>query len=164
MTRKARSLESLGKFPIILAEPLRHFDSPKFNLEKLSKIPINEIIPEDGNCTLFMWSPSKLLMDALFLISEWNFYYRDSLIWRKGYVMGHENYTGKYDYLLIATYKRMPEEIASEKVDTISKKIDDYAYKADVLYATINELYPKERKLQLFLKNPRTGWENWMEL
>jgi N6-adenosine-specific RNA methylase IME4 len=116
----------------------------------------------DENAILFLWVTAPLMKRCFPIIEAWGFEYKAQFIWDKiDHVMGFYN-SVRHEHLLIATKgsaitpdeKRLFDSVQSIKRTEHSKKPSEF-------YDIIDTLYDHGRRLELFSRNGREGWDSW---
>jgi len=139
---------------------------PVMDLEDIKSLPIKNLT--NDNCALFLWATWPNILEAFEVIEAWGFTYRtkaftwvkknkiaDSLFWGMGY------YTRANDEpCLLGVKGSMP--VASKGVHSvIISPIREHSQKPDEIYSLINELYPNTKRLELFARDKKEGWDVW---
>ncbi len=89
------------------------------------------------------------------------FEYKTSFIWdKRRHNMGHYN-SVRHEFLLLATRGSCP--IDSDKLinSVVSIERTSHSRKPDEFYDIIESLYTWGRRLELFQRIPRNGWDGW---
>lgn len=166
-------------FDVILADPpwtfrtwtsdsARHV-SKKYNLmstEDIAALPVRDIAAE--NCALFLWATWPNIEEAFPVIRAWGFTYRTiAWVWVKakksgtGFHFGMGYYTrANTEPCLLAVKGRMP--VASHSVSAVLyAPVRRHSQKPDEQYRKIGDLYPNSRRVELFARYEREGWDRW---
>lgn len=165
------------KYDVILADPPWAFEVwnkdtgagrsaeshyPTMSTQDICQLPI----PAADNCALFLWSCWPTLPDALDVVSAWGFTYKTiAWVWVKakesgmGFFTGMGYYTrGNTEPCLLAVRGRMPvDDHAIQSL--IYSPVREHSRKPDEQYAKIDRLYPNTRRLELFARRRREGWD-----
>jgi len=159
-------------YQVIYADPPWQYND-KQNIDNLGgaekhypTMSINELcemkIPKTkDNAVLFLWTTAPILEDAFKIINTWNFKYKAHFIWDKvQHNMGHYN-SVRHELLLIATKGNcLPDNVKLfDSVQTI-EKTKKHSEKPTHFYEIIETLY-KGKKIELFARNKREGWDSW---
>jgi N6-adenosine-specific RNA methylase IME4 len=116
----------------------------------------------DENAILFLWVTAPLMKRCFPILEAWGFEYKAQFIWDKiDHVMGFYN-SVRHEHLLIATKgsaitpdeKRLFDSVQSIKRTEHSKKPPEF-------YDIIDTLYDHGRRLELFSRSGREGWDSW---
>lgn len=131
---------------------------PTMNIEELCNLPIEELSLNDA--ALFIWVTSPLLEDVFCVINSWGFEYKASFVWDKvKHNMGHYN-SVRHEFLLLATRGSCtPDNMKLfDSVQSIERT--HHSKKPEQFYDIIDTLYGG-RKIELFARNKRNGWDAW---
>ena len=166
-----------GKYQVIYADPPWKYDTALLRKEVESHYPTMDLKEICGwgdkikniaadNCVLFMWSTTAKLNWFMDVITAWGFEYKTSMIWDKvKHNMGYYC-SQRHEILIIAGKGSATPTITDKKVvqsiDSV-QSIEKTAHskKPDEFYEIIETLYPNTKKIELFARNKRDGWENW---
>lgn len=137
----------------------------------------------DGNAIMFMWATAPKLADAMRLLGAWGFTYKTFDVWVKvprdrerdqlvlaeemraeegeHYGMGY--YTRvRHEPILIATVgKFSPPEPARRPVSAFYAEVGRHSEKPLIEYERIEAMYPDARRVELFARARREGWDAW---
>jgi N6-adenosine-specific RNA methylase IME4 len=116
----------------------------------------------DKNSVLFLWVTAPMLEKCFPIIKAWGFSYKSLYVWNKvRHVMGHYN-SVRAELLLIATRGTMtPDsgELINSVVQTIERS-GKHSEKPQEFYRIIERMYTYGRKLELFARSDRDGWDS----
>lgn len=169
-----------GKYQVIYADPPWAYDvdlssgatrSPENNypvmeLDELVEFgeKVREISAE--NCILFMWITAPKLNWMNDILEAWGFEYKTNLIWDKIKPnMGHYS-SVRHEILIIAgkgTCSPHTDGATIQSVDSVQsiEKSPRHSEKPQEFMEIIEKLYPDTKKIELFARNKRDGWESW---
>jgi N6-adenosine-specific RNA methylase IME4 len=164
--------------------------SPNFkynnHYEPMDYVEIGELsIPTYKDAILFLWAPWPVLEEALYIIEKWGFKYMTNFVWLKDRDDGLlSNYTSDHrtELLFIARkgdvpvpmeHTRPPSVIGLKKVGVdgnnkrlsiASAPIPEDGGRPEVVYETIERMYPNRRYVELFPRreNKRKDWDTWL--
>lgn len=165
-------LTSIGRYPIILADPPWAYDFnkddadeienhyPTMDLEAICDLPVSESALDD--CVLFLWTTSPKLEESFAVINAWGFNYRTCAIWDKGWIGPGYYFRQRHELLLVATRGSIPVPAPSSRPDSIFlEKRTAHSKKPEIAYQLIESMYPDLPKLELFSRTAREGWTVW---
>jgi N6-adenosine-specific RNA methylase IME4 len=115
----------------------------------------------DDNAVLFIWVTSPLLERCFPIIRAWGFQYKASFVWDKvRHNIGFYN-SVRHELLLVATKGSCKPDIA-KLVDSVQsiKRSAKHSEKPQEFYAIIEGMYDYGRKLELFSRCAREGWDS----
>lgn len=174
---KLKPLE--GKYRIILCDPPwwyhglnqadeyghaeRHFDcldDKQLMAFKPDGVRLIKDIADD-NSVLFCWVTSPLLERCFPILRAWGFAYKSSFVWDKvKHNMGHYN-SVRHELLLIATKGTCTPDVPRLLDSVVSiERSDKHSEKPKEFYDIIETLYDHGRKLEIFARSGRDGWDS----
>jgi N6-adenosine-specific RNA methylase IME4 len=114
----------------------------------------------DDDAVLFMWVTSPLLERCFPNIKAWGFDYKASFVWDKEkHVMGHYN-SVRHEFLLICTKGSCRPDVPT-LINSVQRiKRIEHSRKPQEFYDIIETLYDHGRKLELFARSGREGWDS----
>jgi N6-adenosine-specific RNA methylase IME4 len=122
------------------------------------KRPIKELA--DDNSVLFMWVTAPLLERCFPIINAWGFKYKANFVWDKeDHVMGFYN-SVRHEHLLIATRGSCTPDVIKLYDSVFKEKRAEHSKKPTEFYKIIETLYDHGRKLELFARSGRKGWDS----
>ena len=114
----------------------------------------------DKNAVLFLWVTSPLLERCFQVIKAWGFEYKANFVWDKvKHNMGHYN-SVRHEFLLICTKGSCTPDI-KKLVDSVQsiERSGRHSEKPVAFYDIIEGMYDHGRKLELFGRSTRDGWD-----
>lgn len=166
------------KFSLVLADPPWRYDYSLTNSRKIeNQYPtmdldgICNLSDESGksvvdifddDCVLFMWTTSPKLLESFKVIDAWGFQYKTCLVWDKQKIgMGY--YARQQHEILLVATRGNPgtPEPGDRPPSVISEPRGKHSAKPEVFRETIEKMYPHAKKVELFCRTPRDGWEAW---
>jgi len=165
-----------GKYNVILADPPWKYNDtcengaiqskgadkhyPVMTIQQLCKLDIPTLCVD--NCILFLWVTSPFLEECFEVINSWGFKYKASFVWDKiKHNMGHYN-SVRHEFLLMCIKGSFqPEEMKLYDSVISIEKTKKHSEKPEVFYEIIETLYPTSKKIELFARNKRPGWDSW---
>jgi N6-adenosine-specific RNA methylase IME4 len=159
-----------GVFDVLLADPPWKYDFaetetreienqyPTMTVSELAKLSV----PSATDSVLFLWATAPKLREALAVLDAWGFDYKTHAIWDKEKIgMGYW-FRGQHELLLVGTkgkFKAPPE--GSRVSSVIRSARSKHSEKPDAAYVAIEQMFPHGRRLELFARTERQGWERW---
>lgn len=160
----------IGEFSVIYADPPWKYDfSETTSREIESKYPTMTVeqiasmeIPSAENAVLFLWATAPKLLEALEIIKAWGFSYRTNAVWDKEIIgMGYW-FRGQHEFLLVGTKGNVsPPEQSARVSSVIRQKRSEHSKKPGITYEIIEKMFPNQKRIELFARNEREGWESW---
>lgn len=120
---------------------------------------------DNENSILFMWTIDKYLFEAQSIGEQLGYKLHARLIWNKvtgipaafTVRFGHEYLLYMYKGNLIPVDKNERGKIHTVFTEPVVK----HSMKPDISYKIIERLYPNLRKLELYARRERYGWDCW---
>jgi N6-adenosine-specific RNA methylase IME4 len=161
-----------GLYDIIYADPPWQYDFsvessrdienqyPTMSKEEL--IGLAEKIPAAENCVLFMWVTAPKFAEGLDLLELWGFKYKSNLAWDKEIMgMGYW-FRGQHEHLLVGVKGEVsPPHESVRHPSVIRSKRSKHSKKPEEVYELIERYFPDKRKIELFARSQRQGWDSW---
>ena len=162
----------IGQFSILYADPpwlYEHVKTenraienqyPTMPLDEIKSLPVGDISAPDS--ALFLWATSPKLAEAMDVMSAWGFDYRTSAVWVKDKIGMGYYFRQRHEFLLVGTRGKLPTPEPSSRPDSvISAPRLEHSAKPIGVYDLLEQMYPEHRKIELFCRSPRNGWESW---
>lgn len=140
-------------------------DYPVCSLEEIKDhlSQATSLCSEDS--VLFLWTIDKYLFEAQQLAEELGYKLHARMIWNK--VTGiPAAFTVRYGHeYLLYMYKGKLTPVALEergKIHTVfTEKVQRHSQKPEISYEIINRLYPHLKKLEMYARTERDGFDVW---
>ena len=170
-----------GPFPVIYADPpwsyrgqVQHggadkpFTSsagtfyPVVDIDTLCDLPVERLRDPEGS-VLFLWTTGPILEDAMRLMRDWGYKYKQiAFVWDKQMVNPGSYSMTQCEYVLVGTYKKIPKPRGARNIrQFFSERRTGHSRKPDGIARRIEEMFPTQRKLELFARSSRLGWETY---
>lgn len=135
-------------------------------IDDICALPIQDFMAE--NCVLLLWCTWPHIFYAQDVMNAWGFRYRSiAWVWAKlnpsslGFHVGMGWYTrGNTEPCMLAIKGSMPPATRDVQALIVSP-VREHSRKPDEQYGKIERLYPDARKLELFARKARPGWDVW---
>ena len=163
-----------GKYRVIYADPPWKYGDergtvaaggavaqyPLMSIESLCKMDVALLAAKDA--VLFMWVTVPLADEALEVVDAWGFEYKTQLVWDKQRPF-YGNYSHvQHELLYICTKGSCtPAKGVDLPHSIVSIKRTKHSAKPHEFYDLIETLYPRGKKIELFARNEREGWDCW---
>jgi len=130
---------------------------PVMPLADICAMPIRDKC--EPNSVLFLWVTAPILEESFQVINAWGFNYKTFIVWDKvKHNMGH--YTSvRHEALLIATRGSGMPEVPRLYDSVVTQERGAHSEKPEIFYEMIETLYPSGKKLELFARKEREGWD-----
>ncbi len=170
---KACSLAAIAqKYTVILADPswsYRNDDSPVSAERQYPTMPLDEIesMGEDiarisaPGAVLLLWATVPLLPDALCVVEQWGYRYKTHFIWYKTGATGMGSWSQVDHEVLVLAVR--PDSIPPAKrySSIIEAPRGKHSSKPDIVYKMVESMWPGARRIELFARRSRDGWDRW---
>ena len=137
------------------------FKYPTLKLKELMELKVSSIAAE--NCLLFMWTTGPQMENALKLGSAWGFDYKTvAFVWDK-MVHNPGRYTlSQTEFVLVFKKGKIPTPRGARNIkQLLSSHRGEHSEKPKEIKAKISEMFPTQRKIELFARENYIGWDSW---
>lgn len=138
-------------------------DYPVCSLDEIKEHLSLATTASGDNSILFLWTIDKYLFEAQEIAESLGYKLHARMIWDK--VTGiPAAFTVRYGHeYLLYMYKGKLTPVAKEergKIHTVFReKVTKHSKKPEIAYEIIERLYPNLRKLEMYARNTRPGWD-----
>lgn len=138
-------------------------DYPVCSLDEIKEHLSLATAASGDNSILFLWTIDKYLFEAQEIAESLGYKLHARMIWDK--VTGiPAAFTVRYGHeYLLYMYKGKLTLVAKEergKIHTVFReKVTKHSKKPEIAYEIIERLYPNLRKLEMYARNTRPGWD-----
>ena len=143
----------------------KELEYPTCSLEEIKEHLQQATSLTSDNSILFLWTIDKYLFEAEQIAKDLGYKLHARMIWNK--VTGiPAAFTVRYahEYLLYM-YKGKLTPVAKEergKISTVfTEQVTRHSKKPQIAYEIIERLYPEAKKLEMYARNTRSGWDCW---
>ena len=126
-------------------------------LDQIRNLPIPELAADDAH--LWLWVPNGLVPEAIQLIKDWGFTYRNSFYWIKPRVGLGVYLRNASETVLFATRGKAPVLFKGQP-NWLFAPLQDHSHKPEEMYEVIERVSPGPY-LELFARRHRHGWDSW---
>lgn len=137
------------------------FKYPTLKLRELKQLDVPSISADD--CILFMWTTGPQLANSIELGEAWGFEYKTvAFVWDKQ-VHNPGRYTlSQTEFVLAFKKGRFPTPRGARNIrQLISVHRGKHSEKPEAVIKGITEMFPEQKKIELFARKNFTGWDNW---
>lgn len=118
----------------------------------------------DNECVLYMWSTAPVLKRAIAIGESWGFQYSQvAFVWNKDRI-SPGNYTlTQCEFVLVFRLKRgkLPKRSKTNVRQFFSEKPREHSRKPEYVQDMLDFMYPGAKKIELFARRSREGWDAW---
>jgi N6-adenosine-specific RNA methylase IME4 len=137
-----------------------HYDC--MDLAAIKALPVNAWASKDA--ALYLWCTTPHLANALAVVAAWGFTYKSCLVWIKERIgTGYWN-RNRHEHLLIGARGSgvCPRYRNVALVDSVIEgQQRGHSHKPDRAAEIIEKYHPDMRKLEMFAREHRPGWDSW---
>jgi N6-adenosine-specific RNA methylase IME4 len=119
------------------------------------------------NCALAMWATQAQLPQAIETMKRWGFDYKTAGAWAKQSKTGAAWAFGTgywlrstAEFFLLGAYGRPDIRSRSER-NLIVAPVREHSRKPEALHEALERMFPAVRKLEMFAREQREGWDSW---
>jgi len=136
-----------------------HYSTMK--IEDMKKLPVQSLC--EKNCLLFMWSSSPHLPQAIELMNAWGFEYKTiAFVWDKQRVNPGYYTMSQVEICIVGKKGNIPSPRGSRNTrQFLSQMRGRHSAKPNEIRDRITEMFPTQRKLELFARDEVVGWDRW---
>lgn len=137
------------------------FKYPTVKLKDLMKLDVSKITADD--CLLFMWTTGPQLANAIKLGEAWGFEYKTvGFVWDK-MVHNPGQYTlSQTEQVLIFKHGRIPRPRGARNMrQLVTIHRGKHSEKPEEVASRITNMFPTQKKIELFSRREREGWDTW---
>ena len=134
---------------------------PTMALDEICALPVDSFAADD--CTLLLWTTSPKLAESMEVIEAWGFNYRTCAVWDKERMGMGYYFRQQHEILLVATKGSPGVPDPSVRVSSVfrMKRDERHSAKPAEIAEAIEAMYPNAKKIELFCRSPRAGWDVW---
>ncbi len=138
---------------------LNHYQSVPTH--ELVKLPVPDVA--DENCLMFMWATNPHLNQAILLGQAWGFNYSTvAFVWDKQMHNPGRYTISQCELCLLFKKGKIPTPRGRRNVRQLfSEKRSNHSTKPDTIRNSILEMFPYQKKIELFARKKETGWTAW---
>lgn len=137
---------------------MRHY--PCMSDAELVALPVAEWAMPDA--LLCCWTTAPMLERSLSVVRAWGFRYVSQIVWDKGRIGTGYWVRNSHEIVLIAKRGKFPAvRPAPFPESVIREKAREHSRKPELLQEWIDAAWPDARKLELFARRQRAGWQAW---
>lgn len=159
----------VGQYSLIYADPPWRYENSGGRLAIENHYPTMELaeicafpVPAADDAVLFLWVPNCLVLKGGQVMEAWGFEYKTNAVWFKDRPCWGHYFQNYHEMLLIGTKGKIGTPgRSSREPSVIQAERRAHSQKPDEVYEIIEAMYPQTRKIELFARNARSGWDCW---
>ncbi len=134
---------------------------PTMTFKELLSLNVKKFCSSD--CILFMWTTGPFLAESIDLIRGWGFEYKTmGFVWDKDAILPGFYTMSRNEFCLIGKRGRIPQPRGARNVRQYhQEKRSRHSAKPDEFRKRIEEMFPTQRKLEMFARIKKPGWDIW---
>jgi N6-adenosine-specific RNA methylase IME4 len=158
------------KFDIIVADPAWKYDGKTGVSKKVDEhyqvqhattwnsLPVADIAADDS--LLFMWCSGPVLKQAIELMGEWGWTYKQiAFIWDKERIIPSSYVNTQTEMVIVGKRGKIPQPRGCRKQrQMLQEPRGKHSAKPEVVQDRIDLMFPTQNKLELFARRHREGW------
>jgi N6-adenosine-specific RNA methylase IME4 len=159
-----------GVFDVIYADPPWRLpgkaDSSRAVENHYPTMPLNEIcalkVPAAKDALLYLWSVPTMPAAGLQVMEAWGFEFVDQAVWVKNQFGQGQYVRHQHELLLIGRRGSFPPPPTNRRfASVITAPRGRHSEKPALVYELLEQAHPRARKLELFARQARKGWQAW---
>ena len=144
---------------------VREIGYPTMQTPELRQLLLSELLPyAEKNHALFVWTIESHLLNALQLFSSLDYTKHTTFIWDKGSGVSPFTVRFQHEYLIWFYAGKMQPvalDVRGKFATVINEASRQHSRKPDKAYRLIDHLYPEAKKIDVFSREKRVGWQQW---
>lgn len=134
---------------------------PTMKIDEIKKLNVASLCEKD--CLLFMWSSSPHLPQAIDLMQSWGFEYKTiAFVWDKQRVNPGYYTMSQVEVCLVGKKGNIPSPRGARNIKQfLSQMRGRHSAKPSEVRDRIVEMFPTQRKVELFAREEVEGWDRW---
>jgi N6-adenosine-specific RNA methylase IME4 len=140
----------------------RHYNT--MSMEDLANLPVQTL--HNGCAVLFMWTTFPKLPQAMELFRYWDFEYKSGFAWNKYFGTRRKGmgywFRQDQELMLVGSCGGAPAPPHDRRYDaSMYGGYRGHSVKPEAAHQRIEGMYPRARKIELFARERRDGWDAW---
>ncbi|NCV44543.1 MAG: hypothetical protein EBW15_07100 [Actinobacteria bacterium] len=140
--------------------------------QEIRMLPVRKLMNDKS--IAFVWATGPRLDAAIYTIASWGLHYRGvAFVWvktnRQGVPIGARGVrpsivkpTCEFVLACSPVRKGRPMPLADESIpNTVLAPTREHSVKPDAVHERIEAMYPNAKRLEMFARRPREGWQVW---
>ena len=157
-------------YDLILADPPWQYSFSRSGSRKIENhyptMTVDEIaalaVPAAPDCALYLWGTAPKLLEALRVMDGWGFRYVTNAVWDKEIIGMGYYFRGQHEHLLIGKRGKPPVPAPGSRVSSVIRsRRSRHSAKPPVVHEILEAMYPDARRLEMFARDARPGWDVW---
>lgn len=135
---------------------------PSMSYDEMASMPVRDWCADQ--CVLFMWTTGPNLDQAIRLGQAWGFNYKQvAFVWDKGRTLAGNYTITQCEFVLVFRPKRgkLPDRGRTNVRQYFEERKRQHSRKPEYVQDMIEQMYPDARRLEMFARRSRPGWDVW---
>jgi N6-adenosine-specific RNA methylase IME4 len=166
-----------GEFDFIMADPPWTFKTYSdkglkksaqaqydcMSIEGIRALPVSHLVKP--NAIIWLWATWPMLPEALQTMHAWGFQYKTGGVWAKRTKTGKLRWGTGFrlrsvcePFLIGARGQPKSSRAVCNMVDGLAR---EHSRKPDAAFLAAEKMMPDAKRLELFSREKRVGWDNW---
>jgi len=143
--------------------PEKHY--PTMSTEEICALPVRDL--RDKNCALLLWATMPTLPDAIQVMEAWGFKYKTcAFSWVKVRkdgmpLSGMGSYTKSNIEICLLGMRGHIKAVDKTIPQVVMARRSIHSAKPHEVYERIERLFGPAKRIELFARNTREGWDSW---
>ncbi len=154
-------------YDIIYADPPWRYDNgtPGREIERHYPTMSDEEIcalsvPAATDAIIYLWATAPRLESALMVIRAWGFRYKTQAVWDKAIAGMGFWFRGQHEILMVGTRGNVSPPKQADRIPSVIKcQRGKHSSKPDYVRSMIEKWYPAAKRLEMFSRLKRPGWD-----
>lgn len=128
--------------------------------QELIALPMRDVAADPA--LLLLWTTSPMLVRSLNVVEAWGFKYVSEIVWVKSRIGTGFWVRNRHEKVLVCKRGRFPWPGKAPFADSvIEAPTRQHSRKPEALQDQIDAAWPHARKLEMFARRERPGWDVW---
>jgi N6-adenosine-specific RNA methylase IME4 len=135
---------------------------PSMSMSEMEEMRVRELCCDQ--CVLFMWATGPKIGDAIKLGTAWGFKFINvAYVWNKERPLPGAYTITQCEFVLVFRPKKgvLPKRYKTNSRQYFSEKRTQHSRKPEYVQDELDAIYSDARKLELFARRSRDGWDVW---
>lgn len=119
-------------------------------------------VPAADDAVLYLWATATHTPEAIDVLRAWGFDYKTQACWDKQALGVGYWFRGQHELLLVGTRGDVsPPDSDNRRSSVFTERRGQHSEKPESVRAHIERAHPDARKLEMFARDGKVGWELW---
>ena len=137
---------------------MRHYEC--MTDAEICALPVKEWAAKEA--LLFMWTTAPMMARSMPVLDAWGFKYVSQMVWVKSRIATGYWARNRHEILIIAKRGKFPWPGTAPFPDSVVEApTREHSRKPEYFQDRVDAVWPDHRKLEMFARRPRKGWDAW---